>query len=208
MNTVLQINSSLAGDDAASTALADRLVAAIVARDPALAVVRRNLAHAPLPHLDGARLGALAKPADRRTPAEAAMVAEADAVIAEVQAARQLVIAAPMYNFAAPSTLKSWFDHLARAGVTFRYTPNGPAGLLTGKRATLVTTRGGVHRDRPQDHLVPYVRTMLAFVGITDLDIVYAEGLALGAEPRDAALDRARVEIDSLAARLAVRLAA
>lgn len=203
MSTVLQINSSLAGDSAASTALADRLVAGLVARDPGLAVVRRNLAAEPLPHLDASRLGALAKATAARTPEEAAIAAEADAVIAEVQAATHLVIAAPMYNFGAPSTLKSWFDHLARAGVTFRYTANGPEGLLRGKRATLVTTRGGVHRDRPHDHLVPYVRTMLAFVGITDVAVVYAEGLALGAEPREAALDRARVEIDSLAARRA-----
>ncbi len=203
MSTVLQINSSLAGDSAASTALADRLVAGLVANDPGLRVVRRDLAARPLPHLDASRLGALAKPAAARTPAEAAIAAESDAVIAEVEAATHVVIAAPMYNFGAPSTLKSWFDHLARAGVTFRYTANGPEGLLRGKRATLVTTRGGVHRDRPHDHLVPYVRTMLAFVGITDVAVVYAEGLALGAEPREAALDRARVEIDSLAARRA-----
>jgi len=203
MKTLLQINSSLAGEHAASTALADRLVAGLAARAPGLAVVRRNLDRQPLPHLDAARLAALATPAAARTPAETAIAAEADRVIAEVQAAQHVVIAAPMYNFAAPSTLKSWFDHLARAGVTFRYTANGPEGLLQGRRATLVTTRGGVHRDRPQDHLVPYVRTMLAFVGITDLEVVYAEGLALGAEPRDAALDRARVEIDSLAARRA-----
>jgi len=203
MGTVLQINSSLAGDAAASTALADRLVAQLVASHPGTRVVRRDLAREPLAHLDAGRLAALATPAEARTPAQAAIVAEADAVIAEVQAATQLVIAAPMYNFAAPSTLKSWFDHLARAGVTFRYTADGPVGLLAGKRATLVTTRGGVHRDRPHDHLVPYVRTMLAFVGITDLEVVYAEGLALGAAPRDAALDRAKVEIDSLAARRA-----
>jgi FMN-dependent NADH-azoreductase len=203
MSTVLQINSSLAGDAAASTTLADRLVAALVARDPGLAVVRRNLAGEPLPHLDAARLAALARPAAERSSAEAAIAAQADAVVAEILAASRLVIAAPMYNFGAPSTLKSWFDHVARAGVTFRYTANGPEGLLTGKRATLVTTRGGVHRDRPQDHLVPYVRTMLAFVGITDLEVVYAEGLALGSAPRDAALDRARAEIDSLAGRLA-----
>lgn len=203
MNTVLQINSSLGGNHAASTALADRLVAGLVSRTPGTVVVRRDLGHEPLPHFDAARLAALGKPAAERTPAEAAIVAEADAVIAEVQAADQLVIAAPMYNFSAPSTLKSWFDHLARAGATFRYTANGPEGLLTGKRATLVTTRGGVHRDRPQDHLVPYVRTMLAFVGITDLEVIYAEGLALGTAPRAAALDRARVEIDSLAARRA-----
>jgi FMN-dependent NADH-azoreductase len=203
MNTVLQINSSLAGEHAASTALADRLVAGLLARSPGLAVVRRHLDRDPLPHLDAARLAALGKPAAQRSAAEAAIAAEADAVIAEVQAARHLVIAAPMYNFTAPSTLKSWFDHLARAGVTFRYTAHGPEGLLQGRRATLVTTRGGVHRDRPQDHLVPYVRTMLAFVGIADLEVVYAEGLALGAEPRDAALGRARAEIDSLAARRA-----
>ncbi|MBS0396812.1 MAG: NAD(P)H-dependent oxidoreductase, partial [Proteobacteria bacterium] len=127
----------------------------------------------------------------------------ADAVIAEVLAADELVIAAPMYNFGAPSTLKTWFDHLARAGVTFRYTAQGPQGLLRDKRATLVTTRGGVHRDRPQDHLVPYVRTMLAFVGIDALEVVYAEGLALGEANRAAALARAREEIDSLARRQA-----
>ncbi len=203
MKTLLQINSSLAGKHAASTTLADRLVAGLAARWPGLRVVRRNLDREPLPHLDGARLAALGKPAAERTPAEAAIVAEADAVIAEVEAAEHVVIAAPMYNFAAPSTLKSWFAHLARAGVTFRYTASGPEGLLNGKRATLVTTRGGVHRDRPQDHLVPYVRTLLAFVGITELEVVYAEGLALGAEPRDAALSRARLQIDSLAARRA-----
>jgi FMN-dependent NADH-azoreductase len=196
MKTLLQINSSLFGEHAASTALADRLVAGLASRSPGPTVVRRNLDRQPLPHLDAARLAALGKPADGRTPAEAA-------IVAEVQAAGHVVIAAPMYNFTAPSTLKSWFDHLARAGVTFRYTANGPEGLLKGKRATLVTTRGGVHRDRPQDHLVPYVRTMLAFIGITNLEVVYAEGLALGAAPRDAALDRARLEIDSLAARRA-----
>ena len=203
MPTLLQINSSLGGDHAASTQLADRLVARLAARLPGLVIVRRDLDRAPLAHLDAARLAALGKPAAARTHAEAQIAAEADAVLAEVLAAQHIVIAAPMYNFAVPSTLKSWFDLIARAGVTFRYTANGPEGLLLGKRAYLVTTRGGIHRDRPQDHLVPYVRTMLAFVGITDLKVVYAEGLALGAEPRDVALDRARLEIDSLAARRA-----
>lgn len=203
MTTLLQINSSLGGDRAASTGLADRLVAGLLTRWPGLTHVRRDLDRVPLPHLDAARLAALATPAGQRTPAQAAIAAEADAVLAEVLAARHIVIAAPMYNFAAPSTLKSWFDHVARAGVAFRYTAQGPEGLLTGRHACLVTTRGGVHRDRPQDHLVPYVRTMLGFVRITDLEVVYAEGLALGAAPRDAALDRARLEIDSLVARRA-----
>jgi len=203
MNTILQINSSLGGANAASTVLANRLVESLRAQDAELELVRRDLDRVPLPHLDAHRLAAIAKPAAERSPAEEAIAADADAVINELKRARHVVIAAPMYNFGAPSTLKSWFDTIARAGVTFRYTANGPEGLLSGKRATLVTTRGGIHRDRPQDHLVPYVRTMLAFVGITELDVVYAEGLALGEAPRNAALAQARGDIDSLAARLA-----
>ena len=203
MRALLQIISSLACAHAASTAVADRLVAGLATRSPGLVVVRRDLDREPLPHLDAARLAALVAPTAERTPSPAAIAAEADRVIAEVEAAEHVVIMAPMYNFTALSTLRSWCDHLTRAGVTFRYTANGPAGLLTGQRATLVTTRGGVHRDRPQDHLVPYVRTMLAFLGITDLEIVYAEGLALGTGPRAAALGCARLQIDSLAARRA-----
>jgi FMN-dependent NADH-azoreductase len=203
MTTLLQINSSLAGEAAASTGLADRLVAGLKAANPSLVTLRRDLEGTELPHLDAGRLAALGKPAAARTPGEAACVAAADALIAEVAAADTLVIAAPMYNFAAPSQLKTWFDYLARAGVTFRYTASGPVGLLTGKRAVLVTTRGGEHRGRPQDHLVPYVRTMLAFLGITDLEVIYAEGLALGEDPRRRALERAQSDIDSLAVRLA-----
>jgi FMN-dependent NADH-azoreductase len=105
-----------------------------------------------------------------------------------------------MYNFTVPSQLKSWFDHVARAGVTFRYTASGPEGLLAGKRAVLVTTRGGRHRDAPQDHVVPYVRTMLAFMGITALEVVYAEGLAIGASERASALAGAEARIDELTA--------
>ncbi|HXQ30709.1 MAG TPA: NAD(P)H-dependent oxidoreductase [Steroidobacteraceae bacterium] len=203
MAQLLQINSSLSGESASSTVLADRLVGGLKAADPSLVLVRRNLGGAELPHLDAARLAALAKPAAERTLEEAAFVATADALIAEIAAADTLVIAAPMYNFAAPSQLKTWFDYLARANATFRYTASGPVGLLTGKRAVLVTTRGGEHRGRPQDHLVPYVRTMLAFLGITDLEVIYAEGLALGDGPRQHSLERARLDIDSLAGRLA-----
>jgi FMN-dependent NADH-azoreductase len=203
MTHLLQINSSLSGESASSTRLADRLVAGLKAADPSLVVVRRDLGGAELPHLDAARLAALGKPAPARSAEEAAFVATADALIREVAAADTLVLAAPMYNFGAPSQLKTWFDYLARAGVTFRYTASGPVGLLTGKRAVLVTTRGGEHRGRPQDHLVPYVRTMLAFLGITELEVIYVEGLALGDGPRQSALERARMDIDSLAVRLA-----
>jgi FMN-dependent NADH-azoreductase len=196
MTTVLQINSSLFSDKGASTALADRLVARLRATRPDTAVVRRDLARDPLPHFDGATMAALTTPAAGRTPEQAATVARADALIDEVKRADVLVIAAPMYNFHAPTQLKAWFDYIARAGVTFRYTATGPEGLLTGKRAYVVTTRGGVHRDAPTDNLVPYLKTMLGFVGITDVDVIYAEGLAMGDEPRRAGLAQAEAAID------------
>lgn len=203
MTRLLQINSSLSGDRAASTRLAGRLTEGLRAAHPGLIVTRRDLDRMPLPPLDAAGLGALGKPAAERSEAEAGLVARADAVIAEVVAAEVLVIAAPMYNFSAPSQLKTWFDYLARAGTTFRYTAAGPVGLLTGRRAVLVTTRGGEHRGTPADHLAPYVRTMLAFLGVTALEVVYAEGLALGDAPKLRSLARAEAEIDLLARQLA-----
>jgi FMN-dependent NADH-azoreductase len=200
MNTVLQINSSLFSDKGSSSALADRLVARLKAAKPGTTSVRRDLGREPLPHFDGASMTALMTPADARTPAQAELVAQADALIAEVKAADTLVIAAPMYNFHAPSQLKTWFDYIARAGVTFRYTAQGPEGLLTGKKAYVVTTRGGVHRGQPSDTMVAYLRTMLGFVGITDVEVIYAEGLAMGDEPRRAGLAQAEAAIDAVAA--------
>lgn len=200
MTTVLQINSSLFSDKGASSALADRLVARLRAARPDLVATRRDLGREPLAHFDGEVMTALMTPADARTPTQAALVAQADALIAEVQAADTLVIAAPMYNFHAPSQLKSWFDYIARAGVTFRYTATGPEGLLKGKKAFIVTTRGGVHRGQPTDNMVPYLKTMLGFVGIADVEVIYAEGLAMGDEPRRAALAQAEAAIDAIAA--------
>jgi FMN-dependent NADH-azoreductase len=204
MTTVLQINASLYSDQGASTTLADRLVARLREANPTVEVVRRDLARSPLPYFDGEAMAALTTPAANRTPAQQARVALADALIAELQRADALVIGAPMYNFAAPSQLKSWFDYIARAGATFRYTAHGPQGLLTGKKAYVLTTRGGVHRDAPTDHLVPYLRTMLGFIGITDVEVIYAEGLALGAEPRARALAAAEATIDGSTQRVAV----
>lgn len=198
MANVLQINSSLFEDHGVSSSLANRLVGRLRDAHPGLAVTRRDLARDPLPHFDAAVLNALSTPAADRTAEQARVVAEADALIAEVRAADALVIGAPLYNFGLPSQLKSWFDRIARAGVTFRYTANGPEGLLEGKKAYVLTSRGGVHRDAPTDHAVPYLRTMLAFVGITDVEVVYAEGLAMGAEPRAAGIAAAEAAVDAL----------
>jgi FMN-dependent NADH-azoreductase len=200
MSTLLIVTSSLSGAASQSNRLVEHYADRHVAAHPGTDVVRRDLAGNPVAPLDGTRLRALGAPAASRTAAEAAVAAESDALIEELKAADVVLIGAPMYNFTVPSQLKSWFDHVARAGVTFRYTAQGPVGLLTGKRAVLVTTRGGRHRGAPEDHVVPYVRTMLGFLGITDVEVVYAEGLAIGEAERASALAEAAARIDALTA--------
>ena len=189
--TTLQINSSLFGPGGQSTTLATELVSRLGGP-----VVVRDLARHPVPHLDGERFGAfLAKP-EARTPAQQAVVDYSDALIAELKAADTIVIGVPMYNFGIPSQLKAYFDHVARAGVTFQYTEKGAVGLLTGKKAYLVVARGGVYGDAHAH--TTYVRDFLAFIGIRDVETVYAEGLAISPASKDAGLARARAQVDRL----------
>ena len=200
MSHLLIVTSSLSGAASQSNRLVERYARRLGAADPRLQTVRRDLGRDPVAPLDGARLAALATPPASRTAEQAAVAAESDALIDELKAADVVLIGAPMYNFTVPSQLKSWFDHVARAGVTFRYTAAGPEGLLTDKRAVIVTTRGGRHQGAPQDHVVPYVETMLAFMGIKELEIVYAEGLAIGEQERQSSLAAAEARIDALTA--------
>ncbi|HEX5513558.1 MAG TPA: FMN-dependent NADH-azoreductase [Gammaproteobacteria bacterium] len=200
MGKLLQINSSIFSDQGVSSQLADRFVADWVARYPDTEVIRRDLAKDPIPHMDGERLAALLTPAEQRSPEQARLVALADQLIRELQEADILVLGAPMYNFAIPSQLKAWFDRIARAGVTFRYTESGSEGLLVGKPAFVFTSRGGLHRGQPQDTVVPFVQQFLGFVGISKIEFVYAEGLNLGEQPRQAALAEAEAHIQSLLA--------
>ncbi|HLS87053.1 MAG TPA: NAD(P)H-dependent oxidoreductase [Burkholderiales bacterium] len=198
---ILQVNASLFSGEGQSTRLASQLVDALRGQDPAAELVVRDLAHDPVPHLDAARFGAfLAKPAER-TPEQQAAVAYSDALIEELRRADVLVLGLPMYNFGIPSQLKAWFDHLARAGVTFKYTDKGSVGLLTGKKAYVLAARGGVYAGTAADTQTPYVRSFLAFLGITDIEFVYAEGLAIDAETRERALVQARGRIPLLAGR-------
>jgi FMN-dependent NADH-azoreductase len=196
---ILQINSSARGGQSQSSRLAGDIVARLRAAHPEASLAVRDLAREPLPELDEAALGALFTPADRRTPEQAARVAQDDARIAEVQAADVLVLGVPMYNFGVPAQLKNWIDAIARAGVTFRYTANGPEGLLRGKKAYVALTRGGLYRNTPADTQVPYLRSVLGFLGITDVEFVYAEGLAMGAEAERAAFESAAAQIAELA---------
>ena len=152
---ILQINSSARADASHSTRLAGNLVAGLRAGHPDATLTVRDVGRQPHPALDEAALQALFTPAEARSPAQAARVAQDDALIAEIQAANVVVLAVPMYNFGVPSSLKNWIDAIARTKVTFTYTDKGPVGLLAGKKVYVVTTRGGVYRDAPADTLVP-----------------------------------------------------
>lgn len=193
---ILQINSSARSEGSLSTRLANRLSAALAAAAPGARVTMRDLAARPHPALDESALQALFTPAEARSAEQAARVAQDDALIAELQAADVLVIGAPMYNFGISTQLKNWIDAIARAKVTFEYTAQGPRGLLVGKRAFIVLTRGGRYRDTSADTQVPYLRTVLAFVGITDVEFVYAEGVAMGADAERAAIADAERQIE------------
>ena len=165
MSTLLKINASLFSANGQSSQLAERFAAAWQASHPGSRIVERDLAANPVPHLDGARFMAfLAKP-EERSAEQQAVVDFSDALIAELRAADVIVIGLPMYNFGIPSQLKAYFDHLARAGVSFRYTAAGPEGLITGKKAYILAARGGVYAGTPKDSQTAYVRDFLGFIG-------------------------------------------
>lgn len=199
---ILQVNSSARayanGAGSFSTRLANELVEGLRAAQPDAALTVRDLTRTPHPALDEATLQALFTPEDARTPEQAARVAQDNALIAEIQAADVVVLGVPMYNFGVPSQLKNWIDAIAKARVTFRYTEKGPEGLLKGKTVYAVLTRGGIHRDQPSDTVVPYLKTTLGFLGITDIRFVYAEGLALGPEAEARSVADAQSQIAGL----------
>src|SRR6185503_15762132 len=158
------------------------------------------LGRTPHPELNEAALGALFTPAEQRNDEQAARVALDDALIAEIAAADVVVLGVPMYNFGVPAPLKNWIDAISRAGVTFRYTANGPEGLLGGKKVYVALARGGKYRNTPADTQVPYLATVLGFLGMSDVHYVYAEGLAMGADAEREALATAYAEIEDAVA--------
>lgn len=199
MTTILQLNSAARSQGANSTLLANELAAKLQQSNSGATLVVRDLLTSPLPHLDEAVLGAFFTPAEQRSPEQAATVARSDALIAELQAADVIIIGAPMYNFGISSQLKAYFDWIARAGVTFRYTANGPEGLIKGKKAYIVSARGGKYLGTPGDSQTPHIKSFLGLIGITDVDFIYAEGLNLGPDSASAALASAREAIAAAA---------
>lgn len=195
---VLVIQSSVRAQDANSSKLASMIVDKIKARHAGASIETLDLGSNPHPVLDGAAVGAIFTPSEQRSTEQAARVALDDGLIAKVQSVDTLVIGVPMYNFAIPVQLKSFFDAIARAGVTFRYTENGPEGLIKGKKVYLALARGGLYRDTPADTQVPYLKTILGFLGMTDVECVYAEGMAMGPDGVTKGFAEAEKQLDAL----------
>lgn len=199
MSNVLIIESSARQQGSFSRQLTRQFISQWQAARPADQVTVRDLALNPVPHLDANLLGGWMKPEAQRSADEQASLKRSDELIDEVLGADVLVLAAPMYNFAIPSTLKAWLDHVLRAGVTFKYTETGPQGLLTGKKAYVLTARGGLYAGSTSDHQEPYLRQVLAFIGIHDVTFIHAEGLNLGGDFQEKGLNQAKARLTAIA---------
>jgi FMN-dependent NADH-azoreductase len=206
MSKVLVLKSSILGDNSVSTDLVDQFVAQLNDGNDGIEVSIRDLSLNPVPPLDQEKLTALMTDAAQRDARQQALVDYADRLITELQEADLLVIGAPMYNFTIPAGLKSWLDHVARAGVTFRYTENGPQGLLRNKQVVVVTSMGGHHLPGESDHLRPYLKTMLNFLGLEQISFVAAAGLNLGDGPRQQALQQAQQRLQEVVRQVAAAL--
>ncbi len=203
MKTLLQIRTSMFSTGGQSSQLTQQFVDAWRSANRDGQVITRDIGSEPVPHLTAERFQSfLAKP-EARSADQQAVAAFSDALIDELRRADVIVLGLPMYNFGVPSTLKAYFDHIARAGVTFTYSEKGPKGLLTGKKAYVFAARGGLYSGTPLDTQTSYVRDFLRFLGIEDVEFVYAEGLAMGDEPKKAALVKAQESIRQLAQPLA-----
>ena len=200
MKTLLQITSSIYTDAGQSTRLAKRYVAAWRDANPGGKVIVRDLAKDPVPHIDAARFGAFLSKPEERTAEQQEVIDYSDALIDELRRADVVVLGLPMYNFAIPSTLKAYFDHIARAGVTFQYTDKGAVGLLKNKEVVVFAARGGAYVGTPLDTQTAYVVDFLAFLGMDTVEFVYAEGLAMGDESKQNALVKAHAAIERLVA--------
>jgi len=197
--TLLQVTSSLFSDSGQSSRLAEAFVARWRQANPNGQVIVRDVSRDPVPHLNAERFGAFLSKPEARTLRQDAFVAYSDGLIEELRRADVIAIGLPMYNFGVPSQLKAYFDQLARAGVTFRYTDKGPQGLIGDKPVHVFAARGGLYVGTPRDTQTGYVTTFLNFIGLHDLRFVFAEGLNMGVEAKTAALAQAEEAIDRFA---------
>ncbi|WP_203299484.1 FMN-dependent NADH-azoreductase [Marinobacter sediminum] len=200
MKNVLVITASIFGQDGQSSQLVKRTIDQLQASHGDLKIQQRDLAAEPVPHLDADRFGAFLTSTDDRDGQQQRVVDYSDSLIEEVKQADIIVIGVPMYNFGIPSVLKAYFDHIARAGISFRYTENGPVGLLEDRPVYILAARGGIYAGTPNDSQTPFLRSFLGFLGLKDLHFVYAEGLNMGDDRKTNALQQARRNIETLTA--------
>jgi FMN-dependent NADH-azoreductase len=201
MAKVLHINSSVRSTGSVSRQLSSEFIAKWQTAHPAGTVVERDLAANPVPHLTEQMMGAFFTPAEQRSAEQAQTVQLSDALVKELLEADIIVIGAPMYNFSVSSSLKAWIDHVARAGITFKYTATGPVGNVTGKKVYVFTSRGGVYSEGPakvMDFHETYLRGVLGFLGMQDVTFIHSEGLAMGDEASAKALEQSRKTIAEL----------
>jgi FMN-dependent NADH-azoreductase len=193
---ILHVSSSARGQASYSNRVAAQVIGELRTRSPGAAVTLRDLARDPLPHIDDDFVAATRSPAGPQTERQRTQLAQSDALVDELLAADLIVIAAPMINFTIPSNLKTWIDHVARAGRTFSYSEKGPQGLVTGKQVILVVARGGVYADNTAlDFQVPYLRSVLGFLGMTDVEVIEVEGTAFGPEVAEQAVAAATAKL-------------
>ncbi|MDM7457975.1 MAG: NAD(P)H-dependent oxidoreductase [Paracoccus sp. (in: a-proteobacteria)] len=193
---ILHLDSAITGDASVSRKLTAEIVARLTAANPDAVVTYRDLNEG-VPSIDTAWFEALRVGTENPSPEQKEMIAVSDRLLAEVQAADTLVIGLPIYNFTLPATLKTWLDQIARAGLSFRYTAEGPEGLLKNKRAFVAYAAAGTPFGSDLDHASGYLRHMLGFLGISDVTFVPADGLALD---REAGMARARQALEKIAA--------
>jgi FMN-dependent NADH-azoreductase len=201
MSKILVINSSLSGDASVSRLLVAETVQRLLAIEPNAEITHRDLGDGAIPHLTSATVAGIRAVA--QTQAELTSQALSDELIAELTAADVVVIGAPMYNFSIPTSLRAWFDHVLRPRVTFAYKDGAVQGLLTGTRAVVIEARGGRFTDGPtkaMDFQEPYLKTLLGFIGITDVTFIHAERLGSGPEARDLAITAAKARITEIIA--------
>ncbi|MBG7618346.1 FMN-dependent NADH-azoreductase [Herbaspirillum sp. AP02] len=200
MSTLLHIDSSARTGGSISRQLTASFAQQWQAKNPGGKIVHRDLAANALPHLSESLMGAYFTPADARSAEQADVIKQSDALVDELLAADTIVIGVPMYNFAPPSTLKAWIDHVFRAGRTFKYTETGPVGLASGKKAVIILSRGGKYSEGPMEALDfqgKYLKSALGFIGITDVELVIAEGVSMGEEAAKQAIASAEAKINA-----------
>jgi|SRR5690554_20093 len=198
MSNLLYLSSSIFAEQGNSSQLADNFIRQWQSANPQGEVVHRDLTSAPLPQLDQTLAAAFFTEPQQRSAEQKELVARSDALIAELKAANIVVIGLPMYNFGVPSQFKSWVDHIARAGITFKYTEQGAVGLLTNKPVLVFAARGGRYSSTGNDHQEPFLRQFFGFIGLSDVRFIFAEGVNMGEEAKSKALSDAQTETELL----------